>query len=201
MRTLAAELGARHVVVATAEMNDERFRYVRQENKGVAIARNRGISEGSQKYVCCLDADDAIAERFLEVCVRALEEERGLGIAYTGIWFIKPDGSEGVSPWPPQWDFNAQVKRRNQVPTCCVFRRDLWERLGGYRQRYAPYGAGAEDAEFWFRMGSIGYGGELATSEPLFVYHLGGAVSGNQNYQGVQKIHFMLTNFDFYEIF
>lgn len=165
------------------EMDDERFRYVRQENKGVAIARNRGVSEGTNKYVCCLDADDAIAERFLEVCVRALEEERGLGIAYTSLWFIRPDGKEGVSPWPPQWDFNAQVRRRNQVPTCCVFRRDMWESLGGYRSRYCPRGAGSEDAEFWLRSGAYGWAAKKVTEEALFIYSDGsGRVSGASDY-------------------
>ena len=25
----------------------------------------------------------------------------------------------------------------------------MWQRLGGYRARYCPHGAGSEDAEFW----------------------------------------------------
>jgi glycosyltransferase involved in cell wall biosynthesis len=60
----------------------------------------------------------------------------------------------------------------------------MWSRLGGYRQRYAPHGAGAEDAEFFLRAGAMGWGGKLATSEPLFVYSWGtGQVSGSSDYQ------------------
>ena len=41
------------------------LRVIRQENKGPAAARNRGISAGSAPYVLCLDADDTIQPSFL----------------------------------------------------------------------------------------------------------------------------------------
>jgi glycosyltransferase involved in cell wall biosynthesis/predicted flap endonuclease-1-like 5' DNA nuclease len=63
--------------------------------------------------------------------------------------------------------------RMNQIPTCCVFKREAWQRIGGYRQRYAPLGAGAEDAEFWTRIVSIGYGAKKATNAGLFLYSEG----------------------------
>ena len=166
------------------ELDDSRVKYIRQGNQGVASARNRGIGAGTKKYVCCLDADDAIGTRFLDVCVNALENDRSLGIAYTGLWYIKPDGAEGVSPWPGKWDFDTQLKKRNQVPTCCVFRRDMWEALGGYRGRYCPHGAGSEDAEFWTRCGAYGWKAEKVTEEPLFIYSWqSGRVSGDPKYQ------------------
>jgi hypothetical protein len=66
----------------------------------------------------------------------------------------------------------------------------MWERLGGYNQKYAPDGCGAEDAELWLRAGAYGWNAKKATDEPLFVYHLeplfvyhlGGYVTGNPNY-------------------
>ena len=165
---------------------DDRFRYVRQDNGGVAAARNRGIAEGTGKYVCCLDADDAIEPEFLRVCVGALEENRRLGIAYTALRYILPDGEEGVSQWPGEWDFDDQLRRKNQIPTCCVFRREMWEALGGYRSRYCPMGAGSEDAEFWTRCGAYGWAAERVTALPLFVYSWkSGRVSGNKDYEEV----------------
>ncbi|GAG04474.1 unnamed protein product, partial [marine sediment metagenome] len=35
---------------------DMRVKLIRQNNSGVATARNRGILEGTAPYVCCLDA-------------------------------------------------------------------------------------------------------------------------------------------------
>jgi len=175
--------GATANVVSEWSERDNRVRYVRQNNSGVAIARNRGIEEVASKYVCCLDADDKLDPRFVEACVQDLEVDRSLGIAYTGLWYIQPDGTEGLSQWPADYDFNGQIRGQNQIPTCCVFRREMWARLGGYRQRYAPEGAGEEDAEFWLRAGAAGWGAKKATDEGLFIYSWqSGRVSGSTNH-------------------
>jgi len=178
--------GATARLVESWTARDPRVRYLRQENAGVAHARNHGIASVGTKYVCCLDADDRIEPGFLRACVMALEEDRTRGLAYTGLQWVKPDGTSGVSAWPGVWDYDAQLRRQNQVPTCCVFRREMWARLGGFRQRYAPRGAGAEDAEFWTRCGAYGWSGYQATAEPLFVYSwLSGHVTGAKDYQEV----------------
>lgn len=173
-------------IVMEYKERDNRIQYIRQSNAGVAIARNNGIALSNTKYITCLDADDAMHPQMIEVCVRALEAEHALGIAYTGITAIRPEGREVILDWPPEFDFNAQLKRQNQVPTCCVFRRKIWERLGGYRQRYSPLGAGAEDAEFWLRCGAYGWNARKVSAEGLFIYSLGtGRVSGNRSYREV----------------
>jgi len=170
-------------VVKDWMQKDARVRYLPQQNSGVAVARNNGIANTDTKYVCCLDADDAIEREFIERCVRELERDNSLGLAYTKIRHILPDGRTGTSPWPNEWDFDDQLKRKNQVPTCNVFRRKVWESLGGYKKRYCPMGAGSEDAEFWTRIGAYGWKCKLATAEPLFIYSLGsGRVSGNKEY-------------------
>ncbi len=157
---------------------------IRQQNSGVATARNNGILSTNTKYIVCLDADDAIEPLFLERCVTALEKNNSIGIAYTKLRFIKPNGETGVSQWPDSFDYDMQLKRKNQIPTCCMFRREMFDRLGGYRDRYSPNGAGCEDAEFFLRAGAYGYGAELVTNEPLFVYSwMSGIVSGNKEYK------------------
>lgn len=172
-------------VVAEWMQRDQRVRYIHQSNAGVAIARNRGIRETDSKYICCLDADDFLQPGFLSVCINELEQDRSLGVAYTKLKLISRDGTREArepSEWPGEFNYDQQVRGLNQVPTCCVYRREAWERLGGYRQRYAPRGCGSEDAEFWLRMGSIGYGAKLATTEPMFVYSFGGRTTGDSNY-------------------
>lgn len=157
-------------------------RYVKEEKQGVAHARNRGIRESTSKFIVPLDADDEIKPTFIDVCLRALKADPSLGLAYARLEWVRQDGQRGVSDWPGEYNYDGFAKKQNQVSTCCLFRRDLWQRLGGYRQRYAPGGAGAEDAEFWMRMGALGYGGKLATKDALFVYHLGGRVSSGNGY-------------------
>ena len=148
-----------------------------QKNQGVANARNNGIHNTSSKYVCCLDGDDTIAPTFLEVCKAELDKDRSLGIAYTGLMIVDGNGRETIGTWPGEFNYDGQTKGSNQIPTCCVFRRDMFDRLGGYRQRYAPMGMGVEDAEFWLRAGSIGFNAKKVTQEPLFIYRLGGGTS------------------------
>lgn len=154
-------------------------------NSGVANARNLGIAHTASKYICCLDSDDEIEPTFLEVCVNYMERHRHTGIAYTKLKWVNPDGTSGISDWPPSdYNYERVMERYNQIPTCNVFRRSVWDRLGGYRQRYAPYGAGEEDAEFWLRIGSIGYTAAMVSEEPLFLYHTGSnTVGGNPNHK------------------
>lgn len=160
-------------VVEEIAQRDDRVRYVRQENGGVAAARNAGIAQTRAKYIFCLDADDRVAPEWAAVCVNELERDRSVGVAYTGLYYKTPTGEEGISEWPAGYNFDGFLKAQNQVPTCALFRRTMWQRLGGYRQRYAPQGQGAEDAEFWLRAGAFGWGGKLAEPHPQFLdlYH------------------------------
>lgn len=158
--------------------------YIRQTNRGVAHARNRGISELDTKYVVPLDSDDAIAPDFLRMCVDALENDPTVYIAYTKLKWIQGE-REGISQWPGEYEFDKFLERKNQVPTCSVYRSEVWERLGGYRQRYAPTGAGAEDAEFYLRAGAHGYRGQLVTNKPLFIYTMGSGHTSKPGYTEV----------------
>lgn len=177
--------GAQSVVQAIS-LSDKRVRYIRQANQGVAVARNTGVLATNTKYICCLDADDLIRPEFLDRCVRALESDSSLGIAYTAITVTTDDGLKYINRWPPETpSFELQLHNNNQIPTCCLFRREMFDRLGGFRARYAPMGCGTEDADLWLRAGSIGYGYIRSTAEELFEYKLGGYTTGNRQYKEV----------------
>ena len=179
----------RGAIAVENKLGDHRVSFLFQSNQGVASARNNGIGRLRTKYVCCLDGDDWLDPTFLETCIGQLEKDRTIGIAYTGLQWHNPEtGDSEVSDWPgayvakKQFDYEA---RGNQIPTACVFRRDAWGRVGGYRSRYCPGGAGSEDAAFWSQILSIGYTAKQVTTEPLFNYSLGGQVSATKDYQEV----------------
>ena len=44
---------------------DSRIKYIKQENQGVAIARNNGIAAASGDYIFCADSDDTLESRFI----------------------------------------------------------------------------------------------------------------------------------------
>lgn len=175
-------------IILTEIVNDKRFRYERVEFGNVALTRNYGISLSDAPFICTLDGDDWIDSTFLEVCVKPLLNDRSLGIAYTGLMAHNADGSKNISEWPGQFNPDKQLSypKQNQCPTCNVFRRDAWERTGGYKARYAPYSAGSEDANLWSAICAIGYNAKKVTDEPLFNYTAhGGFVYANAEYKEV----------------
>lgn len=176
-------------VILAAIADDKRFRYERVEFGNVALTRNYGIGLSDAPYISALDGDDWLEPSFIEKCVKELEQDRTIGIAYTGLrWHNPQNGESKVSDWPgaymaaKQFDYEA---RQNQIPTCCVFRRDAWDRVGGFRSRYCPDGAGSEDAAFWSQILSIGYTAKQVTPKPLFNYSLGGQVSADTDYHEI----------------
>jgi len=157
-------------VIREAIKGDARFHMHHVELRSLSATRNYGIAQGTAPFLCSLDADDEIGSPdYLEVMVSALEQDRTIGIAYSSIQLMDKDGNLGhISSWPPEkWDFDQQYNHINQVTSLCVFRREAWERAGGFR----PYYRYAEDAEFWTTIGEIGYSA-IHINAPYFHYRL-----------------------------
>jgi len=131
-----------------------------------------------------LDGDDWIEDSFLEVCLPPLLEDNSLGITYTRLQWHKSDGTTGLSSWPEEFNYDMQLQRKNQIPTCSVVRRECWDRVGGQRARYSAGGAGCEDAECYLRIGACGWNAKKVTDAPLFNYSwMSGIVTGDLNYK------------------
>lgn len=167
-----------------------RYRLIDQHNQGVAAARNAGIAAATSTHIVCLDADDELDPAYLATLWPAVKDDRALGVAYTGLRLLWPNGVETNADWPPPFSFEAQaaggVPPSNVVPCAALFRRDLWQRSGGYRQVYAP----GEDAEFWVRGLSLGYEGRKVSAEPLFRYRLHeGSASRTKQYKRIDTWH------------
>jgi len=57
------------------KIEDPRVRYIYQENKMVAAARNRGIQASRGEYICFLDSDDEVFSDYLSVFEERLSKE------------------------------------------------------------------------------------------------------------------------------
>lgn len=169
-------------VILNTIKDNNRFTYVLLENSGVANARNYGISLGNAPFVCCLDGDDGLDPLFLKTCYNAMvKEPQGTGIVYTDALLLYEEKKSAIKANWTSANPQEQFEGRNQVPCCNVFRRTVWERLG-YRQRYAPQGAGAEDAEFWLRFFKLGYTAKKISNEPLFLYNMATGATFQKGY-------------------
>jgi glycosyltransferase involved in cell wall biosynthesis len=140
---------------------DERFRYVRQENQGIAGARNTAIRAARGEWVCFLDHDDRWLPSKLEKQVaRALTT--GCQIVATDAFIVEPDDSRWVySRCFP--DIVAKVERSLSDPavdvfgilighnffcTCSVMiSRAMFDRHGLLDPEAAP----ADDLDMWLR--------------------------------------------------
>ena len=154
-------------IVRAFSERDSRFRYLKTpQNLYLAGARNYGIQHTLSPYVLCLDADDMLNERAIEVLSGFLDDNPGIGITYGAFELIEPDGRRWISGWPPQFSWEQQMAHRNQLYYASMYRRQVWERTGGYRERCQT----AEDADFWCRATSYGFRAYRATDYPCLLY-------------------------------
>lgn len=129
---------------------DPRIRVVRQENRGLAGARNRGLAEARGDYVGFIDADDIWHPRFLEEMVAALDADPAAPFAFAHSFrFDINNRVFGMPLWrrPPRHDF-AGMLTLNLVGngSAAVFRREAVRRAGGFDEGMrARHAWGAED--------------------------------------------------------
>ena len=147
------------------------IRVIRQDNAGVAAARNRGMREASGELVAFFDADDLLFERHLEALVE-LYDRRG-GIISPNHYTLLPAGIhpsrvryKGRFP-PPQRQRRA-ILEQNFVSIMSLFPMRLVETIGPLSEdlRYV------EDWEFWMRAVFAGYRVTLQP-RPLALYRVG----------------------------
>lgn len=131
-----------------------RLRYVRQENAGVAAARNRGIVESTGRYLALLDHDDLWHPTKLEKQVSLLDQRPEVGMVITDVAHIDREGRQmGIlgSGYNPSETF-ARLFVQGYVPTpsAAMIRRSVLQATGGFDESF--HSAGLDDHELWTRI-------------------------------------------------
>ena len=130
---------------------DAKVRLVRQQNRGLAGARNRGLSESRGEYMVFLDSDDRLLEGALEVGVRELEAHPGCAFVSGICRKITSDGSV-VADWEQfrvKDDPYLELLRSCPVyvPTV-MYRRSVFDAVGDFDTSYKA----AEDYDLYYRI-------------------------------------------------
>jgi len=130
--------------------------FVRQENRGLAEARNSGFRASKGEYVLFLDADDRLTPTAVESHLFCFAEHPQAGFVVGDIDHIALDGSYAGSPgrWPMlESNHYEELLKVNHVANnvAIMFRRSVIERVGGFNALYHP----AEDYELLLRVARL----------------------------------------------
>jgi len=132
------------------ELADAGHRVVRQPNRGAGAARNAGIRLAKGEFILPLDSDNRLRDVYLNEGVSLLLQTPRIGVIYADAeYFGNRDGRWHV----PEFDLSLLVKR-NFIDACALYRKKLWQEVGGYDE-YRPL-SGWEDWDFWLRIAAQG---------------------------------------------
>lgn len=96
---LLVDDGSTDRTVERVQIAAPKVRIIRQQNAGVAAARNTGLREVRGSYITFLDADDIWLPGKLSAQVRYLQSHPEVGLVFHNWEVWKPDSS-GVYHWP-----------------------------------------------------------------------------------------------------
>lgn len=140
-------------------------RVIRQENAGLAAARNAGVRATEAPFYVPLDADDLIDPAFIETLIAPLLDDPSLGYSYCHAAYFG-DGAPNNDVWPcPAYDAPTLLVANLSTATAVV-RRAAFDLAGGYAEDMR---GGMEDWDFWIALLAVGYRGRC-TPRPLFRY-------------------------------
>ena len=128
--------------------------YIRQQNAGVAAARNQGIRESKGKYFAFLDADDTWEPRKLEEQVRILEEDPETALVCTDFTLIMPDGNKITSflgrcrHVRSGNAFNEVIQENFILTSSVLLRRSCLTEVGMFDETLKV----CEDRDLWLRI-------------------------------------------------
>jgi GT2 family glycosyltransferase len=175
---------------------------VNAENLGYLRSTNRGVAESRADHVVLLNNDTEVGDGWLDRLLDVFRNFPDTGLV--GARLVYPDGrlqeagniiwSDG-SGWnygrlddPDDCRFSFVREVDYCSAACLAVRRDLWEEVGGFDERYAP--AYYEDADLAFEARARGW--RVRYQPEAFVVHYEGVSHGTDAGSGL-KAH-QVTN-------
>ncbi len=124
--------------------------YVKQSNRGVSAARNRGIKISRSKYVAFLDADDLWAPEKLEEQVPFLEQDPDVGLVYSDASVVHEGRNIAASylesrPAGSGYVFDQIIQSFIILPSSAIVRRSCFDEVGLFDETLVV----VQDLDLW----------------------------------------------------
>ena len=134
----------------------DRIRYVYQENRGVAAARNRGIQEAQGEFIAFLDQDDFFLPDKLAAQIALFRQQPSLGIVNSGWRLVNQQGDaiSEITPWLyfPKLDLETWIVQMPVLPSAMMFSRQWLELAGGFNSEFDS----VDDSDLVLRLAVLG---------------------------------------------
>ena len=141
----------------------DKIRVIRQWNRGVSAARNRGIRHASGRFIALLDSDDLWLPEKLEKQIEFFEKKTEAMICQTQEAWIR--NGRRVNPKkrhekPSGWIFEPSLSLCLVSPSAVMFRKELIDAVGLFDETLPA----CEDYDLWLRV-SLDYPVHLIDDE------------------------------------
>lgn len=156
-----------HTLEVLNGISMDRVRVLRQENKGVAAARNAAIREARGEFILLLDADNTISPEYYLTAREHFLKDAGLSIIYSNYFRFGEGVQEQRVELP---DFSSdRLLAGNFIDVCAVVRKSVLIQLNGFDEDRAIMAHA--DWDLWVRAWANGCA-FMHLSAPLYRYRV-----------------------------
>lgn len=139
-----------YTIQVLGELEKEGYEIIHQSNQGLAATRNNLIKLAQTPYILPLDSDNRIRPEYIYKSIEILDHNPKVGVVYGDRFLFGDENGHQIIG-----SFNLQkLMLYNYIDACAVFRKNVWENVGGYDTEMK---LGVEDWEFWLRIAFAGY--------------------------------------------
>ena len=134
-----------------------KIRYIYQDNRGQAAARNIGILVANGEYIGFLDADDEWLPFKLELEVEFLDKHQPVGMVYSDYTYFGSRASRKKTGFDHIALVSGHVQKEiflNDLifpPSAVLIRKACFEKVGIFDESLVP----SEDLDMWLRIAGV----------------------------------------------
>jgi glycosyltransferase involved in cell wall biosynthesis len=170
-----------------SEFRDTRIKVLSGSNRGVSVARNRGIAQASGDFIAFLDADDLWTPNKLEAQFNALQTNPQAAVAYSWTDYIDESGQflYPGSHITLNGNVYSQLLVKNFLENGSnpLIRTHVLKTVGAFDESLSP----SEDWDMWLRL-AANYD-FVAVPSPQILYRISSnSASSNISKQAIQGL-------------